>query len=561
MLESLARRVVAGVAAGDRGWRTEYRIRRLIGAGDRGAQVAVDALWECWLLTADDRWWTVLLRWNRPAAFAWTLNSGLFDPGQVHRLSRVALDDPAHRCTAEGLAEALGRTGHPIAEIARRHLSRPAAHVLDTLDGAPRTAAVVDYLTGRLVRDHDWDGLWRFARDLPPADAAEALRHADPRWRPPDRAGDELYTLLRDADPEHLRELVTLLATPRILPTDRPVLRGAFSADERLMAVTLASELRVYDVASGTRLAAHELDEIDPGPVSFEGDAPIVVQRWPGEPVLRSTVWRFGPGRRTGRSVNGWVYDLRPGTLDGTSQVASARRAPGLPWPEVSLIRRHGPPAIRRPEGVADLRCMVLDTDPVDRRVAFAGDRITVAGLGPGNRLRGPVHSYPRISQDWRGLCLAGPDLVFSCDATEVVGWRVDGGLLRPAVIRRHGHGAIAWAPYRNAVAATDWQHGLQYLDADTLEPQDVPGDLYGLRARQLWSAPLGTGTHAAAADGEIRLVLASVAGLAHLARQPMSRGGLGAVRPDPVMWDRAAALVEVLAANDRYRASVRSAG
>jgi hypothetical protein len=558
-LRNLARDVVLRAAEPDRGWRTAYRIRRLIRAGDRGAQIAVDAVWECWLQHPDERWWTALLRWRRPADPLSGLDSGLFDPEQVHRLSVAALDNPASGWSPKGLAEALAREGHPIAGIARQRL-RDSAWLLHII--VNETPPAISHLTREMVRDHDWDGLWRFARDLPPIVAVEALRDAGPGWRPPDRDGAELYTLLRAADPRHLRERVEALAEPRVLEVDRPVFRGAFSADERLVAVTVTAGLRVFDVETGSLVEAHELDEPEPGPVSFEGDRPILAQRWPGESA-RSTIWRFGPGRLTGRSVNSWVYELMPGTLDGSTQVASVRRIPGDQWPGVSLVRRHGPPSARRPEGLVDQQCVVLDTDPVDRRVAFAGDRVTVVGLGPANRLRRPVSSGYRPPRDWRGICLAGPDLVFTCDADQVIRWLIDDdGWLKVTTTRRHAYGRIVWAAHRNAVVVTDTCHGVQYLDADTLEPQDRPGELSGLHdVRTLWSAPRGTGSHAAAVDGEIRLILAPAAALAHLARQPMNESSLASVPNDPVARDRAGPLLDILAANDRYRASVRSSG
>ncbi|MEU4163488.1 hypothetical protein [Actinoplanes sp. NPDC026670] len=561
----LARDVVLRATDHDRGWRAAYRERRLLRAVGRGEQIAIDAAWQCWFRDPGERWWTAVRHGMRPADPRSVLDTGLFTAEQAYGLSRVALDNPVDGWSPDGLAEALTMTGHPIAGIARERLRDWRWLLLAVLDVAPGAPSVISHLTREMVRDRDWDGLWRFARDLPPAVAAEALRDADPGWRPREHDGAELYALLRAADPQHLWERIEALDTPRVLAVDRPVVRGAFSADERLVAVTVPEGLRVFDVGTGEQVAAYELDEAEPGPVSFEGDVPIVAQRWPGEPVARSTIWRFGPRRRTGRAVNGWVYDMRPGTLDGSLHVASARRAPADPWPEMSLIRRHGPPAIRRPDGAGEHRqCVVLDTDPVDMRAVFAGDRISIVGLRPGNRTFWPIQSPYRTPRDLRGVCLAGPELVFTSELEGVIRWAVDDGRLKQTAVHSHrnGCGHLVWVPYRNAVAVTDSCHGLRYLDAETLKPQQRPGDLYGLAGiRALWSAPRGTGTHAVGLDGEIRLVLAPAAALAHQARQPLDRATLASVPRDPVAWDRAGTLVDVLAANDRYRASVGSAG
>jgi hypothetical protein len=651
-LRDYARNVVVRVANHDRGWRMAYPARRLIRAGDRRAQIAIDAVWECWLYSADERWWTALSRWRRPADPASALRPGFLSPREVHQLSLVALDEPALGWSASGLAQALGRGAHPIAGIARRRLLDPGEHVriddvclaalgrpdaVDFLDsagirpadpsirsayllltgqqqrfweldpdqvllarayrrlphlrtalrermpgfgdldparivdaaltGVRKTPAEISYVTRQRVRDHDWDGLWRFARDLSPVDAAGALLDADPVWRPPDRDGAALYEVLRTIDRGHLRDRIAALAAPIELDAGGTVAHGAFSADDRMLAVTVRagerSCLKVFDLEAGTPAEIHELDWDDPGPVSFEGHLPVVCQPWPDGRTARSTLWRFAPGRRTGRAVTGWVSALLPGSADGTTQVAAVRREANRTVPEVSLLRRHGPPTTRPPRTTHDRGCEVLDTDPVHGRVAWAHHRITIADLGPGNRLNVVAVSSRRGPQSGRGLCLAGPERVVGCDRDGIHLWRLGDGWMEPAATRAHPNGAVVWVPYRNAVAVADSGYGLRYLDADTLEPQDRLGELHELPGiRVLWAARNGTGSHAAADwQGRIHVVAGPPAALAVLARQPMGEAGPVTVPDDPVARDRAGPLLDVLAANDRYRASVRSSG
>jgi hypothetical protein len=646
-LQKLARTVVVRVANHERGWRLAYAARRLIRAGDRGYQIAVDAVWQCWMVDPDERWWTALRRWRLPADRCSKLHSGFFDPEEMHRLSLVARDCPEISWSAEGLVRALGQRGHPIAEIARQRLLDPGEHVriddvclaavgspdavafltsaeilpadpptraayllltdqqqrfwesdpdqallarayrelpglrpalreemprfgdlnpariLDTaLAGERKTPAEIAYVTRQMVRDHDWDGLWRFARDLSPLDAVVALRGVDPEWQPAGRDGAELYSLLRTTDEHHLRQRIEALAAPRRLAVDRPVLHGAFSTDERTIAVAVREQLRVYDIESGALTMTYELDDAGPGPVSFVGDRPIVCQLWPDDGKARSTLWRFEAGRRTGRLLTGWSLQLLPATVDGTTQVALAQRFPGRPLPELLLVRRYGPPVNRPPRLAVAPIGRRLCTDPVNRRLAFAGLCLVMAELGRGNQLRRLAVSPDVGERVWRGLCLAGPDRLFSADLHELVRWQILDGRLQATGRVQHGYGAIAWVPYRNAVAVHDWTHGLQYLDADTLEAQERPGELDDLAgAPILWSAPSGSGSHAIAGNGEIQVFPASAAALAHLARQPMTGAGPTTVPHDPAARDRAGPVPDLLAANDRYRASVRSAG
>jgi hypothetical protein len=664
-LRDLARRVVNRAANRAGGTRAAYDSWRLIRAGDRGIQLAVDAVWQAWLHDPGRRWWTALSRWRRPADAHSELPGGLRTAGQVHALSLAALDDPALGTSADGLVHAMTMTGHPIADIARRRIldtdgrtgiddicmaaigspdvvdfltrhglqpvSEPAAaayllltdqqqryweydpdqallarayrelpalrsrlrhsipafgdvdplRVLVTaLAGVTKEPAEVTYVAGRLAGNHDWDGLWRFARSLPPAEASQALQEAGPGWRPSDLDEAELYLLLRSTDTTSLLNRVTALGTPRRFEADGRVLHGAFSADDARAAMTVRSGSRtivqVLDLESETLVETYDLGGADPGPVSFEGRRPIVCQPWPGGPAMTSTVRRLDARRRPGRALPGWAMDLRPLSADGTVQIALLRRSPQS-RPELLLVRRHGPPAIRPPRlthlswaapGVAT-PTSVLATDPDSGQIAVAGTQILVAGLGRGNRMRGLAYrGWTGAARPYRSMCFDGPQHLIVSDDVEVARFRIDGWGLSPVARTDAVHGPVVRVPYRNAVAVADPGEGIVYLDAGTLERQDRPDGITGLRgAPQLWASP--SGTHAACLDWQtIHLMPASAGLLADLARRPMNEtvparaAILAAARRHPALSGRAGVLLDILEANqhsDRAGPGARS--
>lgn len=112
--ERLVRLTGLRSAGGLRGWRGRWALRRLVRAGDRGAQEAVDAMWRAWLREPGGPWWTHLSRWRRPA-----------DSRSARVLSMIALKGPLPLDDARpraALFEAAVRTGHPISDHARERL-------------------------------------------------------------------------------------------------------------------------------------------------------------------------------------------------------------------------------------------------------------------------------------------------------------------------------------------------------------------------------------------------------------------------------------------------------
>lgn len=84
------------------GLRARRALRRLLAAGERREQTAINELWDLWLDTPDKRVWAALARWRRPRSLG--------------RLSDVALGLPA---TTADVITAARRHDHPIAATAR----------------------------------------------------------------------------------------------------------------------------------------------------------------------------------------------------------------------------------------------------------------------------------------------------------------------------------------------------------------------------------------------------------------------------------------------------------
>jgi hypothetical protein len=256
--------------------------------------------------------------------------------------------------------------------------------------------------------------------------------------------------------------------------------------------------------------------------------------------------------------------DLRPLSADGTVQIALLRRSPRDP-PELLLVRRHGPPAIRPPRmtylswavpGVAT-PTSVLATDPGSGRIAVAGSRILVGDLRPGNRMRGlALHGWAGTLRPYRSMCFDGPEHLIVSDAFAVARLRIDGWRLLPVARTEAVHGPVVRVPYRNAVAVADPGEGVVYLDAGTLERQERPDGITGLRgAPRLWASP--SGTHAACLAWQtIHLMPASAGLLADLTRRPLNETVsvgtevLAAARRHPALSGRAGVLLDILEAN-----------
>jgi hypothetical protein len=84
------------------GPRARYAVRRLLAAGKRGDQAAIDELWDLWLEVPRAEVWAALSLWRKPRSLG--------------RLSDVALGRPAK---PEDVITAARRAGHPIADTAR----------------------------------------------------------------------------------------------------------------------------------------------------------------------------------------------------------------------------------------------------------------------------------------------------------------------------------------------------------------------------------------------------------------------------------------------------------
>jgi len=203
--------------------------RRLLEAGDAGDAAATDAVWEAWLASPDDELWRALARWRRPAG------------QRTRELSLVALGEGqvSEEPLREALADAAGRAGHPVAELAReRILARPRdQRVVD----AVCAAAAGSRGTPELVA-------WCAGHGLVPADPVRRavfflLTGQDGQYRAADPDGSLIalgYAATPDPDRARLR---AAMADAGDLDLARVVARRASGDRLRLMTDTEATYL------------------------------------------------------------------------------------------------------------------------------------------------------------------------------------------------------------------------------------------------------------------------------------------------------------------------------
>ncbi|MGH3389120.1 MAG: hypothetical protein ACRDOO_09610 [Actinomadura sp.] len=172
----------------------------------------VDAAWGDWLAEHDATLWSLLERWDRPAAAS--------DPGRCS-LSLLALGDDAASVGPRVLVEAAVRLDHPIGERARARL--PAAADAEAVDLFCATAVDVPDLAAFCVAHH-----------LAPSDKVERAvffvrtgQHEQHRALDPD--GSLLALAYRAAAPELRERLRAVLAAAG----DPEVIRVVVAGEQR----------------------------------------------------------------------------------------------------------------------------------------------------------------------------------------------------------------------------------------------------------------------------------------------------------------------------------------
>ncbi len=284
-----ARTARRAVRARGSGWLARQALRRLLRAGDRGDQDAIDALWDLWLADPVDEVWTALSGWRRPRT----------DGG----LSLVALGEPA---AIPDVVAAAGRDGHPVHATAR-------AAILDgpqeLVDAACEAALADESLAAFCVEHH-----------LAPAD--------------PHRAA--VFFLLtgqlekyRYADPDH--SFVGLAY--RTAPEDERARIRQRAADEPDLVRVLAETVRKNRLAGITEPEARYLVESLAG----RRDWPALWELAKGLPVghAADAVARFDGWRPDGDDSG--LFDLllrpEPGVL------TTSRAAVATPWTARAEVR------------------------------------------------------------------------------------------------------------------------------------------------------------------------------------------------------------------------------
>ncbi|GAB1510407.1 hypothetical protein [Actinophytocola sp. KF-1] len=193
-------------------------LRRLLKAGARGAQDAVDAVWDLWLAGPDDEAWAALSTWRRPRSGGGP--------------SLVAL---GMKAAAADVVAAARRTGHPVGDLARARIVDGPQDLVD----AACEAALTDEVLAAFCAGHR----------LAPADPHRAavfflLTGQDERYRLADPDHSLLVLAYRGArEEERARIRQHAAGEPGVVRALAEMVRGDRSArlDTRYLVDALAA--------------------------------------------------------------------------------------------------------------------------------------------------------------------------------------------------------------------------------------------------------------------------------------------------------------------------------
>ena len=302
------------------GRRERRKLRRLVKAGDRGDQIAIELVWQAWLRHPDEARWALLSSWRdqsdlsgaalaaavdlgrspgeRSAIGQFCARHGLTPDDDIQQLLFYVLtaQSAQHRAVdARGrmLATAYQRADERTQAALRQMLASAGdADLISALAAACQRADATTMteeskeLMGLLAAMSEWDRLWRLIRELPLAGAVMAVRHFGLGCRP-DVEGDRvLFKLLVRSNPVRLaraRDALTVPAVTRVRFRVAPqVWGGAVSADGSLLAL-------VRSGPDGGTISVHELpggtvtDRVRRGSVRIDAAA---IRSSPGKIVL-----------------------------------------------------------------------------------------------------------------------------------------------------------------------------------------------------------------------------------------------------------------------------------
>lgn len=321
---------LAALARGD-GPSARRALRRLVRAGDRGDQDAVDVLWDHWFAAPADDVLAALTRWRRPKT-----GGGL---------SLVALGE---RASAMHVLDAVRRTGHPVADMARATILSGRQDLVD----AVCEAALAD----------DWFATFCVEHRLAPADPHRAAVFFLLTGQ------DEQYRL---ADPDHS---LLALAYRGARERERARIRERAAGDHGIvlaLATTLRGDERTEE--ENRYLVASFAERRDwPALWALARDLPVLQAV---EAVAMVDDWR-PPGQDTA------LFDLLA-TADHR-RVAAAHALVARPWTVREIVPGTVTGASISPDGTR----VAVGTDRLVAVCAFAPGRQTDVRRHPAARPR-----------------------------------------------------------------------------------------------------------------------------------------------------------------------------
>jgi hypothetical protein len=538
---------VAVRARGD-GPRARRALRRLLRAGRRGDQDAIDGVWAVWYDRPDDAVWAALAGWRRPRT----------EDG----LSLVALGEPA--ANADVIAAAR-RVGHPIADTARATILAGkqelveavctaamseedgvlsgfcAEHALAPVD--PPRAVLFYLVTGQLERyrsaDPDHSLLALAYRGAPEVERARIRQRVAGE---PDLVRVLATTVTGHTEPE-ARYLVDALAERRDWPTlwglvrDLPVHHAAAAvhrfdgwrpdgADGALFDHLVAADFATHDQSWASvatpwtvRVSLADQEAVTRGSMAPDGQRFAVSSRnWVEAFALTDRVpqglrqERVSGSRSVLVLADGFVV-VEGGNhlfygVDALVRTASGYAGLSFNWQNLArlYLYRHGPSFPRAK--VVDLHEQLgivrraaigpwtMAASPDGGLLAFAGEEhLHIARL---DTVPHRVATVPFMLRMRHSLAFCGPDRVVGVDAEHVVRiWQLTGTELRVVAqqqldrtadwpVHLPGAGVIA------VLSGTGSDRRVRYLDDETLADRPVPDWLTSLRPTCLLAPPDG---------------------------------------------------------------------
>ncbi|MFC5748425.1 hypothetical protein [Actinomadura rugatobispora] len=346
------------------------------------------------------------------------------------------------------------------------------------------------FLADRLAAEQAWPELWRLARDLPLAEALNALRPVG-GWCPPGLPPEE-FARLRSMPPDRVAAaLASLDVRGPVLPeSGLRVSACALSPDgTRLAAAGRAEDAAViveYALPEREVIARHQVDPFDGrGTPVHTGDAVIVIEgstesltgRVIGKPV------RYGGGGGERTILFGDTIQGLAAAPDGGLVAVGPDRL-HLLAPPYQAPRR----TVRFTDlGLASVAPFAVVVEWSTGMIALGGTEPAVLDAAAGTVIARGSAAPGRAVQ----VAFASPSRLVTVDTDgSVTGWRLADGTLRPERTVKHGRygEGLAVLPGQGRVWAGQGTH---FLDLSTLEKTGPPPG-FPAKPHSVWAAPRG---------------------------------------------------------------------